>query len=299
MTFEREIQEACSVISASPHTRRAYLQDARAWLDFCRRADVNPINATAMAVADWVADMIDAELASKTRARRLTALSSIYDWLRRNQRAGVTLNPFSPQDGPKRESAVVEEKTPIADLKVVKAAQKNCDKGTGFNDIRDAAILRILWATGIRCSSFVKITFARLSEATNDAGEPGYQCSLPAKGGKTVRVWFGGKAASALQRYMEAAKKKFKEMDGPVFRMSTGSPMDERDVWRAVKQRGKEAGGDLAPHSMRVAFISHNPAGLDEVQDAAGHSDPKMTIYYRRTWKGMAAFEAMPEIEDV
>lgn len=294
MSFEREIQEACTVISASPHTRRAYLQDARAWLDFCRRADIDPINATAVSVADWVADMIDAELASKTRVRRLAALSSIYDWLRRNQRAGIKVNPFSPSDGPKRETAYTEEPTPMPDVGVVQAAMKNCDKDESFEGVRDAAVLRVLWATGVRCSSLVKITFERLSEA-----DDGYACSLPAKAGKTVRLWFGGKAAKSLARYMEVLKNKKKITGGAVFRMSTGTPMDERDIWRVVRFRSQQAGGELSPHQFRVAFLTLNPANLDELQDAAGHSDPKTTNMYRRNWKGKNAFVSMPEIEDV
>lgn len=290
--FRPLVMEACLVLSASRHTRRAYWGDAQHWLDFCRRKRVDPAATTALMVAAWVESMKRANLAPKTCNRRLSALASIYDWLRRNKRGSVDSNPFSASEGPKRETAHAIKPTPIAERQLVAAALRLCEADDSFEGMRDAAILRILWGTGARRSSLVAITRERLQVQ----GEA-LTCAVPAKRGKTVRLWIAGRAAKALTRWLGGLDS-LGLVTGPVFRMSTGTAMTERDVWRAVKRRGRQAGGELTPHSFRVAFLTLTPATLDERQDAAGHSDPKTTRLYDREWKGKAAFVLMPEVED-
>jgi len=280
------------LLSASTHTRRAYWTDAQKWIAFCKKKRIDPVNVTALVVAAWVEEMKKEKLAAKTRNRRLSALASIYDRLRRDRK--LDANPFSVADGPKREAAHAERPTPIAEAKTVAAALKLCEgKENDYEAARDAAILRILWVTGARRSSLVEISRERLTKEKES-----YYCAVPGKRGKMIRLWFAGRAAKALDKLLgmlDASGVK----TGAVFRMSTGRPMVERDIWRAVKRRGREVGGSLKPHSFRVAFLTLNPAKLDERQDAAGHASSDTTRLYDRNWRGKRAFMMMPEVEDL
>jgi integrase len=56
-------------------------------------------------------------------------------------------------------------------------------------------------------------------------------------------------------------------------------------IRRLAARAGLEAAGQVSPHSLRVAFITGaREAGvpLEDVQDAAGHADPRTTRRYDR-----------------
>lgn len=293
--FMRDVLEACVLLSPSRDTRRAYFTDAERWAAFCRQRRVDPYRAPAVAVAAWVESMRASGSAPTTRSRRLSALSSIYGQMRRDGK--VADNPFSPETGPRRERAQPERPTPMVELETVRRALRACEAGGRLEDLRDAAIIRVLWQCGARRSSVAEITRERLRR-----DGAGYACTVPAKGrggrGKTVRLWFGGRTARAVERLVERLEQIGIE-SGSIWRTATGAPMTGSEIWRAVHRRGEQAGGRLSPHSFRVAFLTLNPSGLEAKQDAAGHADPATTRLYDRSWRGREAFESMPDVEDV
>jgi integrase/recombinase XerD len=73
---------------------------------------------------------------------------------------------------------------------------------------------------------------------------------------------------------------------GPIFVTTTGRRMDQPEAWRMVRRIARRASldgaGEIRPHSLRVAFIISCEAGvpLEDVQDAAGHADPRTTRRY-------------------
>jgi integrase/recombinase XerD len=76
---------------------------------------------------------------------------------------------------------------------------------------------------------------------------------------------------------------------GPIFVTTTGRRMDQPEAWRMVRRIARRASldgaGEIRPHSLRVAFITGaREAGvpLEDVQDAAGHADPRTTRRYDR-----------------
>jgi site-specific recombinase XerD len=281
---------ACFKVSASLHTRRAYWADACRWLEFCDERGQNPAQPGYAAVEAWMAQM--AALAPKTRARRMAALASIYDRLRRDGKLTLPVNPFSVADGPAREKVVALHPTPIADPRHVQAAIDVCDDSP--DGLRDAAILRVLWATGARRSSLTSMTFDKLRRERE-----GYMAIVFGKGGKQLRLFIPGKAAAALDAWLGCLRNAG-ITDGSIWRMTNGATLVEKDIWKIVRRRAKQAGveGTLSPHTFRVAFLTLNPADLAAKQDAAGHSDPATTRQYDRQWRGRGAFESMPEVEE-
>jgi integrase/recombinase XerD len=76
---------------------------------------------------------------------------------------------------------------------------------------------------------------------------------------------------------------------GPLFITKTGGRLDQPEAWRMVRHLARRASLDgaaeIRPHSRRVAFITGaREAGvpLEDVQDAAGHADPRTTRRYDR-----------------
>jgi integrase/recombinase XerD len=290
--FEAACFEACFAISASINTRKAYWTDVRRWLQFASERGVDPSAPAPLVVIAWIEAMRTNGIASKTRARRMAALSSVFDYLRR--RRLVEMNAFSVDIGPEREVAITEKPTPIISPDAVRRILETC--GDNLQGIRDAAIIRVLWGTGARRSSLVGMTFARLQREANSL-----IAMLVGKGGKEIRILIRGNAADALLRWL-AELSRGGITTGSIWRHETGSDVTEKDVWRMLRRRAKAAGvtEPITPHTFRVAFLTYNPAGLEAKQDAAGHADPATTrLYDRSAWRGREAFEAMPEVEDL
>jgi integrase len=76
---------------------------------------------------------------------------------------------------------------------------------------------------------------------------------------------------------------------GPIFITKTGRRMDQPEAWRMIRRIARRAeldgAGEIRPHSLRVTFITgarEAGAPLEDVQDAAGHADPRTTRRYDR-----------------
>jgi site-specific recombinase XerD len=292
--FESAVVIACAELAPSEATRDAYLSDFfKHWLAFCREYDVDPQRpeakkGTVVAFMEWMKKRGDAP---KSRARRMSALSSIYRQLRRSEL--VDRNPFSADEGPRRGRALPLEPTPIASPAAIGKLLSTCDDS--ILGIRDAAIIRVLWATGLRRASVASMTFERLRR---DRGS--FVAIATGKGDKELRVLIRGKAAEAFSRWLDVLKDA-KLSNGPIWRTKRG-PMTERAIGHMLDRRAEAAGidGPVSPHTFRVAFLTYNPAGIEAKQDAAGHADPATTrLYDRASWRGREAFEQMPEIEEV
>jgi site-specific recombinase XerD len=284
--FDRAVMLALVEISPVDATRREYRRDFTLWQTFCSEVGVDQTAPQDGAVAAWVEWMKQRGHASTSRARRMSALSSIYRELRRKK--VVSANPFSVDEGPRRERSSVTEPTQIATPDMVRALLAACDE-TPLG-LRDAAIIRVLWSTGMRRVSLLSMTSERLQK-----DHMGYVATVTKKGGDNQRVLICGKARDALDKWI-AVLREGGLASGPVWRTKSGKPLELRELNRAIERRS----AGVSPHMLRVAFLTYNPAGLEAKQEAAGHSDPATTrLYDRASWRGREAFEQMPEIEDV
>lgn len=299
----RDMKAAIDQISSSRNTRQAYWLDARHWLAYCEHSGIDPAPVSASAKRDkarrsrlveavsaFIDGMTDAGVASTTRARRIAALSSIFERLR--QKEPDLFNPFSATSGPKRERGVRERPTPPVLPAVVERLLAACAADTTCAGKRDAALLRLLWATGMRRSSAVSLTRERLLPQADGT----YLAEVTAKGRRLVRVLIRGRAAEALREHLAGS-----EQGGAVFRRDTGKPMKGKDVWCVVRRRARDAGvtARVSPHCFRASFVTFGTASLEDRADAAGHADVSTTrLYDHHDWRGRAAFEQMPEVED-
>ena len=286
--FDMAVSIALAEISPNNNTRLEYRRDFDIWIRFCNSHRFDPKAPVDGAVAAWIETMKKAGHAPKSRTRRMSSLSSIYRELRRKK--VVSGNPFSVDDGPRREKAAALAPTRIAAPDIIKKLLAACDDTpTG---LRDVAIIRVLWSTGMRRISLLSMTLERLQKDRS-----GLVAVVDKKGGDTQRVLIRGRAREALDKWLAILEDgTFKK--GPIWRLKNGKPMSLRELNRVMERRGK--GLRVSPHMLRVSFLTYNPAGLEAKQEAAGHADPATTrMYDRESWRGREAFEKMPEIEDV
>jgi len=146
--------------------------------------------------------------------------------------------------------------------------------------VRDAAMMEVLYATGLRVSELLRL---HLGDLHLDAGY--LRCW--GKGAKERVVPVGGEADATLQRYLAEARPLFlggKRTD-VLFVNARGLPLTRQGFWKMIKRYGLHAGirTTLSPHVVRHSFATHlleNGADLRAVQIMLGHADISTTQIY-------------------
>lgn len=143
---------------------------------------------------------------------------------------------------------------------------------------RSIALLTLLGHTGLRIGEALSRDLEHLA---HDRGHRILR--LERKGGRGDRTVLTAPVSRALDAYLDG------RTTGPLFITKTGKRMGQPEAWKMVRRLARRAAldsaGELRPHSLRVAFITGaREAGvpLEDVQDAAGHADPRMTRRYDR-----------------
>ncbi len=160
----------------------------------------------------------------------------------------------------------------------------NSPKGTSLKDLRDKAILELLFSTGLR--------LAELCSLTADINLKSDELSIRGKGGKVRVVFLSDSAKSAVKEYLSARK----DMSDSLFvRVENRSSkkvankdlgsLNKRSVERIVKEHAIKAGisKKVTPHMMRHMFATDllsNGADIRSVQSMLGHSSIITTQIY-------------------
>lgn len=145
--------------------------------------------------------------------------------------------------------------------------------------LRDAAMLELLYATGLRVSELVRI---RVDELVMDAGF----LRTMGKGSKERIVPFGDAARDVIIRYLADARPELDTKGDPaLFLTVRGRPMSRQMFWKTITNHARAAGvrSHISPHVLRHSFATHlleNGADLRSVQMMLGHSDISTTQIY-------------------
>jgi integrase/recombinase XerD len=146
--------------------------------------------------------------------------------------------------------------------------------------LRDAAMLELLYATGLRVSELVGL---KLRDLHADAGY--VRCM--GKGSKERIVPVGAEADAALRRYLQTARGTLLAgiASEILFVGRQGRALTRQGFWKMVKAYGRTAriGTPLSPHTVRHSFATHlleHGADLRSVQLLLGHSDISTTQIY-------------------
>ena len=151
--------------------------------------------------------------------------------------------------------------------------------GTSPKELRDRAMLELLYATGMRVSELISLKMTDLNLILNYV-----VCS---DGEKERVIPFGDNARQALERYLKSGRAQLlKDIDsGYLFVNCSGNVMSRQGFWKLIKQYAAKAGivADITPHTLRHSYAAHlvqNGADLKAVQEMLGHSDISTTQVY-------------------
>lgn len=265
-TVERFLGELADVRLASNHTVAAYRRDLSRFAAHC--GDIPLAGVTRTQVQDWLVDGHAAGLKATTLARRLSALSSMFDaavqagLCRANVAAGVR-----PPKRPKRLPGTMPAEQTAALL-----------KETGrTSEARNLALLAVMYGCGLRVSEVTGLNL-------NDVDLRAMELRVLGKGRKMRIVPLPETAARLLQQYI-AERGRLPGEEQAVFLNRSGKRLTTRSVQRMLKQRALLAGADMSvtPHRLRHSFATHLLAGgvdLRAIQELLGHASLATTERY-------------------
>ena len=152
-------------------------------------------------------------------------------------------------------------------------------QGTSPKELRDKAMLELLYATGIRVSELIglKLSDVNLKLSFLFCTEQNRQ--------RTVS--FGNKAKAALEAYLQHGRQALvaEETQQALFVNCAGKPMSRQGFWKLLKGYVQRAGitEEITPHTLRHCFAAHlvaNGTNLQSVQEMLGHADISTTQIY-------------------
>jgi integrase/recombinase XerD len=144
----------------------------------------------------------------------------------------------------------------------------------------DQAILELAYASGLRLSELKNLRLEQLHLAAGFINVIG-------KGNKERVVPVGGKAVTALNRYLEVGRPKLVTPKSPaaVFLTQRGTPFAAGTLWKRIKDRVRRTGFErnITPHMLRHSFATHlleHGADLRVIQELLGHANISTTEVY-------------------
>ena len=267
---------------ASPHTIRSYRTDIEAYLRWCTRHDVDPLNGTHRQLRSYLGELDAARYARATINRHLSSLKGFYGWM--SMRGLVAVDPSSVLSGPKlrRHLPHVLRGDEMDRLLAVHGPvdERGEAREQSLTDMRDQAILELLYACG-----------ARISEAASlrvgDIDFTARLVKLFGKGRKERIVPLHELCVGTLQTYLRDARPVLLggKASDRLFISTRGNPMSADAMRKMFKATVRQAGLDdrLSPHDMRHTFATDlldGEADLRSVQEMLGHASLSTTQIY-------------------
>ncbi len=275
----------------SPHTVRAYRTDLADLADYAERRGIDGPSAVDLELLrDWVWAMTVEDprrsggghppAARTTVARRSAAARGFFAELHRDGR--IPVDPALRLRSPKPDQHLprVPSRGQLDEALLELEARA---AGGGPGELRDLAVVELLYATGIRVSELVGLDL-------DDVDHGQRTIRVLGKGSKERIVPFGLPAATALERYLESGRPALAavggESGGPAVLLGArGARLGVRAVHSLVTRllEPYPAEGPHGPHTLRHAAATHlldGGADLRIVQELLGHSSLGTTQRY-------------------
>jgi integrase len=181
---------------------------------------------------------------------------------------------------------------PVFTSEELSALRRGC-QGRGFADRRDAAILAVFEATGIRVSELAGIRYGPGDPERCDLDVYGRAIQVFGKGGKPRVVTISFEAARSLDRYLRVRAKHPLAGRPELWLGANGrGPLTAAGIYQLVVRRGEQAGVAVHPQRFRHHFshtwLARGGAGGDLMQ-LNGWSSPQMLTWYGASAAGARA----------
>lgn len=258
----------------SRHTIEAYRRDVSKYARFLEsHGHRDPNQVTKETVLEFLNELRKEGLAPRSVARCMAAVRSFYRFLgtHSGSPAGQALFASTPKPWARLPKTLSEQE--IAHLLELPI-------GPQPEHLRDATMVELLYATGLRVSELVHLSVGHVNV------EIGY-VRASGKREKQRIVPIGERARQMLQQYLESARPRLLRYRSSqaLFVTRLGRPFTRQGFWKVLRHRAALAGitKPLSPHMLRHSFATHlleHGADLRSVQMMLGHASIATTQIY-------------------
>jgi integrase/recombinase XerC len=267
-----------SLTAAAPSTVEAYRCDLAAFFTWAERLGTSsPGEVQRTTVRRYLAYLATRGFARRTIARRASALRRYFGWARRV--GAVTNDPTAGLSAPRGEARLPRVLHPDELRSLLREPVSAGPDGA--RDLRDTALLELLYGSGLRVAEASALDVGDLDLARG-------RVRVWGKGGKQRIVPLTEPAADALRRWLADGRGELATGASPaaaLFLNLRGRRMTPRDARRVLDRR---AVAPTHPHALRHTFATHlldGGADLRVVQELLGHADLATTQRYTHVSK--------------
>ena len=263
-----------NVKHASSNTISSYKRDL---LKLCNYFDSigckTPMEVNSTDLSAYVIFLEKQGMSSATISRNIASIKSFFLYMLKK---GIVKEDCTEQLTPPK----IEKKAP--EILTVEEVNLLLDQPSKITpkEIRDKAMLELLYATGMRVSELIslKIEDVNLSMSYIYCRDLNKERVIPIENA----------ARGALENYIKNSREAMCGNSNYLFTNLKGMPMTRQGFWKLIKAYAKKAGinKDITPHMIRHSFASHlvtNGADLKAVQEMLGHSDISTTQIYLKS----------------
>lgn len=255
----------------SQHTISNYRRDVSRFFQFLQQQEITNLEAVDQGhILQYLSKLRRQGLQARTIQRWLSALRSFFQFS--VNRGYAVTNIANAVSAPKPNKRLPNT------LDVDQVARLLELKGTSWQDIRDRAMLELLYSSGLRLSELVglDITDVDMREA---------ELIALGKGNKKRKIPVGSYAVNCIRHWLEVRSNKAKSEEKALFISRLGTRIAPRTVQKRLELIAQHQGmaTRVHPHILRHSFASHfleSSQNLRAVQELLGHANLATTQIY-------------------
>jgi integrase/recombinase XerD len=279
----------------SRHTVWAYGRDLRRYADYLAEQGItDPSQVTSAMIGSYAARLregvaapdgagwTEQPLASASAARAVIAVRSLHRFACAE---GLTADDPARNIRPPKPPRRLPKALSLEQVQAMLAVPAT-DNEVG---VRDAALLELLYGTGIRISEAVSLDVDEVDRLVRArAGEPAPGLRVLGKGGKERIVPVGSYARAALDAYLVRGRPILAAAGRgtpALFLNTRGARLSRQSAWAILRSVAEKAGitADVSPHTLRHSYATHlldGGADVRVVQELLGHASVTTTQIY-------------------
>ena len=285
---ERYLEHARVQKRLAPRTLALYSEDLHKLMTAAAQAGIALTAVQNHHVRRWVAQMHAGGRSGRGIALILSGWRGFYTWLGREGQ--ISANPVQDVRAPRQARPLPKA---LGVDEAVQLADHVAEDDDPWLEVRDAAMVELLYGSGLRVGELVGLDVAA-SDAAQRGGRgwidlPSAEVQVQGKGSKRRGVPLGTQALAALQRWLAVRDQVAGEGDAAMalFIGRRGTRLTPQSIWQRLKRRSLLAGlaTPVHPHMLRHSFASHvlqSSSDLRAVQELLGHAHIGTTQVYTR-----------------
>ena len=257
------------VKNLSENSLKSYRRDILKFRNFLKSNNIVKLNNVSEEIcSSWIGSLYSMNIGARSIQRHLSSVKGFFKYLQKNHL--INQSPFELISGPKTEKKLPESLTPEQINRLLDF------KPSSLIEIRDLAIIELMYSSGLRVSETVNVDIQDFEENKDFLRVIG-------KGSKTRLVPLGRFAISAINNWLEE-RKKITSDDGALFINKAGGRLTTRSVQLRLKKLAVKQGlPPINPHMLRHSFATHmleSSGDLRSIQELLGHSSLSTTQIY-------------------